>query len=65
MDSCKIKKKLNSESLVTAYAALRPRYGFPHPNPEHMKDTYILVINMNIQCFKGDNVNLEKRFESL
>jgi len=28
-------------SLVTAYAALRPRNGFSHPHQEHMKDTYI------------------------
>ena len=28
-------------SLVTAYAALRPRDGIPHPHQEHMKDTYI------------------------
>jgi len=28
-------------SLVTAYAALRPRDGFSHPHQEHMKDTYI------------------------
>jgi len=27
-------------SLVTAYAALRPRDGFSHPHQEHMKDTY-------------------------
>jgi len=27
-------------SLVTAYAALRPRNGFSHPHQEHMKDTY-------------------------
>ena len=28
-------------SLVTAYAALRPRDGFSHPHQEYMKDTYI------------------------
>ena len=27
-------------SLVTAYAALRPRDGFSHPHQEHMKYTY-------------------------
>jgi len=32
----------DSASLVTAYAALRPRDGFSHPHQEHMKDTYIL-----------------------
>ena len=31
---------LLSASLVTAYAALRPRDGFSHPHQEHMKDTY-------------------------
>jgi len=31
----------DSASLVTAYAALRPRDGFSHPHQEHMKDTYI------------------------
>ena len=30
----------DSASLVTAYAALRPRDGFSHPHQEHMKDTY-------------------------
>ena len=33
----------DSASLVTAYAALRPRDGFSHPHQERMKDTYILV----------------------
>jgi len=28
-----------SASLVTAYAALRPRDGFFHSHQEHMKDT--------------------------
>jgi len=32
----------DSASLVTTYAALRPRDGFPHPHQEQMKDTYIL-----------------------
>jgi len=32
----------DSASLVTAYAALRPRDGFSHPHQEHMKDTYII-----------------------
>ena len=31
----------DSASLVTAYAALRPRDGFSHPHQEHMKDTSI------------------------
>jgi len=31
----------DSASLVTAYAALRPRDGFSHPHQEHIKDTYI------------------------
>ena len=35
-----------SASLVTAYAALRPRDGFSHPHQEHMKDTYIRVFNL-------------------
>jgi len=33
----------DSASLVTTYAALRPRDGFSHPHQEHMKDTYILL----------------------
>jgi len=32
---------LRAASLVTAYAALRPRDGFSHPHQEHMKDTYM------------------------
>ena len=31
----------DSASLVTAYAALRPRGEFSYPHQEHMKDTYI------------------------
>ena len=31
----------DSASLVTAYAALRPREGFSHPHQEHIKYTYI------------------------
>jgi len=31
-------------SLVTAYAALRPRGGFCHPSQEHMTDSYIQTI---------------------
>ena len=34
-----------SASLVTAYAALRPRDGFSHPHQKHMKDTYILAFS--------------------
>jgi len=34
-------------SLVTAYAALRPRDGFSHPHQEHMKDTYIPIYLIN------------------
>jgi len=34
-------------SLVTAYAALRPRDGFSHPHQEHMKDTYMYT---DIDC---------------
>ena len=33
---------MQAPSLVTAYAALRPRDGFSHPHQEHMKDTYNL-----------------------
>ena len=36
---------LRAASLVTAYAALRPRDGFSHPHQEHMKDTY----NINLE----------------
>jgi len=36
--------KYSTASLVTAYAALRPRDGFSHPHQEHMKDTYNLTI---------------------
>jgi len=35
-------------SLVTDYAALRPRDGFSHPHQEHMKDTYILAYETRI-----------------
>ena len=35
---------LRAASLVTAYAALRPRDGLPHPHQEHMKDTYIFYL---------------------
>jgi len=31
-------------SLVTAYAALRPRDGYSHPHQEQMKYTYTLNI---------------------
>ena len=30
-------------SLVTAYAALRPRGGFSHPHQEHMIDTFSCI----------------------
>jgi len=33
-----VQRGSDSASLITAYAALRPRDGFSHP---HMKDTYI------------------------
>ena len=38
-------------SLVTAYAALRPRDGFSHPHQEHMKDTYRLVCTYSVTDF--------------
>ena len=40
----------DSASLVTAYAALRPRDGFSHPHLEHMKDTYIITYTF-VQSF--------------
>jgi len=33
------------KSLVTTFAALRPRGGFSHPQQEHMKYTYKPVYN--------------------
>ena len=38
-------------SLVTSYAALRPRDGFSHPHQEHMKDTYIFMPAMLPKVF--------------
>ena len=39
-------------SLVSAYAALRPRNGFSHPHQEHMKDTYIILPLTDETCSK-------------
>ena len=42
----------DSASLVTAYAALRPRDGFSHPHQEHMKDTYNLQRQNSVKITK-------------
>jgi len=51
--------ELCAASLVTAYAALRPRDGFSHPHKEHMKDTYnpsppVVVVTLNSKTTNGD-----------
>jgi len=46
--SCFMQQDLTS--VVTAYAALRPRYGFLYPHQEHMKDTHIPV---HIPAYRG------------
>jgi len=46
----------DSASLVTAYAALRPRDGFSHPHQEHMKYTYIL----KLESLRNTGVNFCK-----
>jgi len=45
-------------SLVTAYAALRPRDGFSHPHQEHMKDTYNLYYLIDGKFLFQDSIDI-------
>ena len=44
-------------TLITAFAALRPRDGFSHPHQEHMKDTLIIAMQVPSSHGRIDDLN--------